>query len=542
MLNQRERPVYVVGHQCPDTDSAVSAVVYAQWLNAKGNGKRYAGIVLGELTSQTKWLFERAQTPLPALVPELRLSAADIAHRDVWTVDEQASLGDAMRILRQQHVNVLPVVNHDKQLVGVLSDRLPNFTYFSHFNMEDFMGILFELSDLVHGLGLTCWNPVSKEANGRLTLEREDLKSGDVLLTGDNPDDLAAAAKRNASAVIVCTRRRRSQWNKALSRGSDVGVYQFNGSLMALTSQLPHSIPIRNVMSSDYPESAPNDDIDEIKNKLHKTICAVPVVGPKKELLGVVSSTEILNAPRLKVILVDHFEQHQMGKGIEKAEILEIIDHHRVGTLETDSPIRVDCRPLGSTATILASRMEEENWRPTDSQALLLLGAIVADTLLLTSPTTTGIDRTQAVRLAEIAGVNLEEFGKSVLTHNDELLSKSPGDLLEKDLKEFQSGQVRFGIAQVETTDRTRLSDSMIAEFKRCLNVRRCKAGWDFLALMITDIFRGDGLVMMDDANKSRCERLLQNGQAAASLWPGCVSRKKQFLPTLLGRLRAHRG
>jgi manganese-dependent inorganic pyrophosphatase len=193
----------------------------------------------------------------------------------------------------------------------------------------------------------------------------------------------------------------------------------------------------------------------------------------------------------------------------------------------------VDCRPVGSTATIIACKFTEHGKRPSPAQAKLLLGAIVADTLLLTSPTTTEIDHQQAGLLARRAKVDLKKFGREVLVRNDETLERPAADLVEKDLKEFSSGNVRFAVAQIETVDRTRLNATSLKSFSNALRERRERGGWEFAALLITDIFRSDSLVLFDARSSALAHRLGVSGE----VWAGCVSRKKQFLPEILKRL-----
>src|ERR1700744_1642925 len=190
---------------------------------------------------------------------------------------------------------------------------------------------------------------------------------------------------------------------------------------MALVTQLPMAIPAGRLMQSDhFPKFTPEQTIPEISATLRQAPFALPVLNTDGTLYGLVSRTELLNTPRRRVVLVDHFEQHQAPEGIMDAEVLEVVDHHRVGTLETPLPIRVDCRPVGSTATILACKFNELGVRPSPAQAKLLLGAMIADTLLLTSPTTTDTDRHHAPLLARRARVDLAAFGREVLVRNDE--------------------------------------------------------------------------------------------------------------------------
>lgn len=303
---------------------------------------------------------------------------------------------------------------------------------------------------------------------------------------------------------------------------------------MALITQLPMAIPATRLMQTEkFPKLSPGQTVQEAQTALGQSQFALPVLNADGTLHGILSRAEILNAPRRRVVLVDHFEQHQAPEGIAEAEIVEIVDHHRIGTLETPQPIRVDCRPVGSTATIIACKFIEHGKRPTPAQAKLLLGAIVADTLLLTSPTTTHVDCHHAAALARIARVNLHSFGREVLVRNDETLQRPAAELIEKDLKEFSSGNTRFAVAQIETMDRTRLGPVHLENFATALRERRQREGWDVAALLVTDIFRGESIVLFDARTSALARQIGPSGE----VWAGCVSRKKQFLPELLKRL-----
>lgn len=529
----------MIGHRRPDTDSAVAATVHAQLMSQVDPHTDYEGVVLDDPGPQANWLFESAGVTAPRVIEGVQATVSDIMRREVATVSTRATLGDAIRIITTNRVSTVPVVDDDGALAGILSDRLPNCNYFYHFNVEDFLGVLFQLSDLVNGLRLDEWRAPAHAAHGRLTMELATLGEGDVLLATGSKEDLIAAAEAGAAAVILCTGTSRSSWTAALKRVDQTGVYRYQGSLLALASQLSMCIPVANAMATEHPFLTPDQSLQDIHGRVSHTNYALPVVGGTGELVGLVSRSDLLDAPRPRVILVDHFEKHQAAPGIDDCDIVEIIDHHRVGTLETHAPIRVDCRPVGSTATIIACKFGEAGLRPSRAQARLLLGAMISDTLLLTSPTTTDVDRGQARQLARRAGVDLKEFGREVLVRNDETLTKRPEDLVGKDLKEFSSGELRFGVAQVETVDRSRLDEGRLRAFAEATAQRRAREGWAFLALLITDVLRGDSLVFVDDTDARRREHLLgyRDGDSFVSLWPGCVSRKKQFLPTILSRL-----
>ncbi len=528
------RPSFVVGHQRPDTDSAVSAAVYADLLNTLSHDETFEGIVLGELSGQTKWLFAEAGTPLPRHVNHLHACVRDVARCEVFSIGQNAALGEALDLIMRHRIGVVPVLDGKRKLLGLLSDRMPAANYFYHANAEDFLGVLFSITDLERHFKLTRWQKPQTEAGGHIVLDMSRVSPGSLVLIGDQPELLAHCRDSGAAAVVTCASEKNSAWKNAMRACPGLGVFHYRGSLMALATQLPMAIPATRLMQSEgFPKLTPDQPLEEVQGALRQAQFALPVMNPDGSLFGVLSRTEVMNFPRGRVVLVDHFEQHQAPAGIADVDIIEIVDHHRVGTLETALPIRVDCRPVGSTATIIACKFAENDKRPTLAQAKLLLGAIVADTLLLTSPTTTEVDHQQAAVLAKLAKVELKEFGREVLVRNDETLDRSAAELVEKDLKEFSGNGVRFAVAQIETVDRSRLDGARLKKFASALHERRQRGGWEFAALLVTDIFRSDSLVLLDVKTPMMERKLGPSGE----VWAGCVSRKKQFLPEILKRL-----
>ena len=528
------RPTFVVGHQRPDTDSAVSAAVYAALLNSLSREETFEGLVLGELSAQTKWLFAEAGLPLPRQVSHLHARVRDVARRDVFSLGPDAALGEALHLIMRHRIGVVPVLDGERKLRGLLSDRMPMANYFYHANAEDFLGVLFSVADLEKFLKLARWQQPKTEAEGQIVLDLSRLTPGSLALIGDQPELLARCRDAGAALVITCAAEKNAAWKKAMRACPGLGVLHYRGSLMALVTQLPMAVPAARLMQAEnFPKLTPDQTIHEAQAALRQAQFALPVMNPDGTLFGVLSRTEIMSFPRGRVVLVDHFEQHQAPEGIADVDIVEIVDHHRVGTLETALPIRVDCRPVGSTATIIACKFAEHGKKPSSAQAKLLLGAIVADTLLLTSPTTTEVDCQQAAALARRAQVDLKKFGREVLIRNDETLERPAAELVEKDLKEFAGGGAKFAVAQIETVDRTRLDTAHLKQFATALRERRERGGWDFAALLITDIFRGDSVVLFD----AKSAVLAQSLGASGEVWAGCVSRKKQFLPEILKRL-----
>ncbi|MEI8342608.1 MAG: CBS domain-containing protein, partial [Verrucomicrobiota bacterium] len=413
--------VFVAGHQRPDADTAVSAFVAARLKGALDPDREYQPILPGEANQQTRWIFERAGESLPAVHPDIRHTVGEGMSLDFISICEDAHLAEAVDLMHQSSGSLIPVVKQDGTLAGVLSDRLPQSRYFYNFNAEDYLGQLLHLQDVVSAIGLV---PLRKKqtllpsAPGTFrlgsvpaTVARESWTADDVVLCGAQPEVVEIAAEKKVRAVIFADCDF-SEAKTLVARHAALPAFHFSGSLMSLVSQLPMAIPVSIIMERNVARLSPDQLLEDVRELVAHTPHALPVVDEAGLLLGILTKVDMIEERKRLIILVDHFERNQSVRGIEQAEILEIIDHHRVGNIETMQPVRVDCRPVGSTASILAAQYAEAGLQPSRSESILLLGSLVSDTLLLTSPTTTPSDVALAKQLAKRARVNLQEFGR----------------------------------------------------------------------------------------------------------------------------------
>lgn len=530
--------VFVVGHKCPDTDAVVAAVVAARLLARTRPEAEYEALMQGMGNSQTAWLFAEAGAELPRIRTDVRPTVGETCH-PARALTPERPLGEALDLLHERGYSLIPVVDADGRLVGAVGHTLSAARYLTHFNLEDFLGTLLTLPELVGGLGLLALNaagagevPEMTHGSFRVWPGGPAPKAGDVVLAGAVAGAVPAAEMAGAAALVLadCSVEEARGW----AANTEVPVYYFAGSLMALITQLPRAIPVGKIMSTDVPTAAPDDLLEDLRALFVRTPHALPVVDGQGKLTGMISRREALQPPRRGLVLVDHFERTQTVRGWEDAEIMQIIDHHRVGGLETVEPARVDCRPLGSTASILALRFAEAGLEPDVVEAKLLLGALVADTLLLTSPTTTPTDRELAPRLAAAAGVELAKFGREVLARNDGLALETAAALVARDLKEFSRGETRFLLGQIETVDLGLLDATRTTALGVALDEMRSRAGAAFAITMVTDVLRGVSRLLVADPEARRARHIV--GPVADGERP-MVSRKKQLVPLVLERL-----
>ena len=551
--------VHVVGHQCPDTDAVVSAVIAARLLARTRPGPDYVPLMQGVANPQTAWLFATAGIPLPRIRADVRPTVRE-ACRPARALATDRPLGEALDLIQAHAYSIVPVTHPDGRLAGVIGHALPDSPHLTHFNLEDFLGILVTVPELAAGLDLRPLNPAATRlldnasasatpsasaapppANGafRLFPGGPAPHAGDVLLAGTVPAAAPAADQARAAALIHadCPEAEARAWCASAA----TPAFHYAGSLMALVTQLPRAIPVGRILTADAPVASPDDLLEDLRALFVRTPHALPVVEPDGRLLGMISRREALQPPRRGLVLVDHFERGQTVRGWEQAEIVQIIDHHRVGGLETIEPALVDCRPLGSTASILALRYAEAGLTPDAAEARLLLGALIADTLLLTSPTTTATDRELAPRLAALAGVDLAVFGREVLARNDSLATDSPAALVARDLKEFSRGDLRFLLGQIETVDLALLDEERATALVTALDDARRRAGAAFALTMVTDVLGGLSRLLLADPDPRRTRHLLDGPPSPIGVERPIVSRKKQLVPLVLEKLASYR-
>ncbi|GAB5558381.1 MAG: putative manganese-dependent inorganic diphosphatase [Synoicihabitans sp.] len=540
--------VFVAGHQRPDTDAAVSAHVMAKLRQRLDRRRQYQPLLLGEPNRQTRWLFKQARTALPPERRDIRWTVAESMRELPIALPPNARLGDAIGILQNHRISMIPVVDDENHFLGVVSPRLPRNEYFFNFNVEDYLGLLLSIEDVVAAFSLRAIHtnpsgpPPSRLGSFRVASGKvSKIESGDVLFAPADAKLIRSAERAGAQAVIVADAKLKDA-RAAAQAARAMPVYFYPGSMLALLSSLSLAIPLQSVMAGEIETLRPEQRLDQVLGTLAKAKHALPVLDAEGKLVGVLSQNDAIARPARPLILVDHFERTQTVVGVDQAAIEEIVDHHRVGAIETLMPARVDCRPVGSTATIIACQFEEAGLEPKPREALLLLGALVSDTLLLTSPTTTAIDRRVGPQLAKIAGVELDFFGREVLHQNDELADGAPDKLVERDVKAFVRGEVHFGAAQLETVDLGQLtaerSEALVAALERL----RQRSGWATAALIVTDVLKGDSRLFVADEDGDRRGWLLEDAPVdRGRLHRGMVSRKKQLLPFLFERLDTFR-
>jgi manganese-dependent inorganic pyrophosphatase len=537
-------PHYIVGHKNPDSDTIVSAYVLA-WLHQQINPEANAcAIRLGDANPQTLWLFEQADCELPPLKKSCLYIASEIA-RAVPLVDEDCPLREALETMQRAETNFVAIVDKDNRPKGLVSDRTPRTNYLLQCNIEDMIGTLLNFGHLIRGLPLEplTERPIKEIHRLDVPIHKSNV-AGDwdaqtVIIIGDRELFLDSIDDNPPGAIIITGVDR----TRALEIAAQVScpVYRFGGSVISMLTRLPGCFPASAAMLEDFTSIDESAQENEINRSLQESHLGLIVLDAEGRVSGTISAVDVLKLKCPRVSLVDHSERGQSIHGLDKAEIVEIIDHHRLGDIETIQPLHIDVRPLGSTASILYDRIQEASVELPPHIAKLLLGALISDTLLLNSPTCTASDKVRARKLAKIADVDLQAYGLEVLRRNDRLATAPPEQLVSSDCKQFSFEDITFLAAQLETVDLAVLTEEREAALHEAFTHTVTHAGVAFGALMLTDVLIGQSRIIIVSTDTHWKEvHLPATVQQSKLPWieESFVSRKKQLIPLLMKNIQ----
>lgn len=533
----------VIGHKNPDTDASTAAAALAALINELGwfGGGAHA-CILGPLPPQARYVFQRAGLNQPRLVDHLRPRLGDIATTKVETLSPQDTLRDAAQRLISGSHTVLPVVDEKQHLLGMFSHRRDAFKHMLAFSMIPLLGHLMSWSQICKLPQSVLFerNSVPEEILGSLRVALANQSSD----FGCESDDILVCASLDAwrqipesqrpSRVIVVGNSSKSNPDEP----EPDSWISYAGDVPSLLYDLQLQVEVGALDLGTGTCLGVRDEVRDVLDLVTSAHHAVPVLDEQGKLFGLVATSDLQRSVARKLVLVDHFETSQSAPGLEHCEVVAIFDHHRVGSLETNQPVLVNCRPVGSSCTIVACSYRENAATPSPAVATLMLGGIISDTLGLRSPTTTEVDREQVKWLCEIAQLDWDTFSLEVLMSGDDLLTADPASIWERDRKEFTVANRNFSIAQLETVSLEGLSDDHLQKFRQLLGDHHRKSGEHCSYLFVTDVLKGFswGTCFERDGTVGAFKRAF--GQQAARpdfcLMPGVVSRKKQVLPKLL--------
>ena len=535
-------PILVFGHRNPDNDSICSAVAYAHLKNITDPDGVYVPARLGPVPAETAWVFERFGVDLPDEIAHVRTRVRDAMTEDAIVARADDNLLTAGRLMREHGVRALPVVGDGGVVRGLLNQSILAELYIDETEMRGFEKMPVTVGQVAEVLG---GRIIAGDGSARLAgnvligaMEPETMTSyiapGDTLIVGDRVRTQPRALEAGAACLVISGGHQPGAdvLELARERGAAIVSSQHNTYTTARLVNLAHAVS--GVMDIAPLVVGPDALLAEVAEDLmESTHREALVVDDEGRLIGILTRTNLARGVRRRVVLLDHNELSQSAPGVEDAAVVEIVDHHRVGDVQTTAPILFLNMPVGSTATIVAERYRELGVTPPDGMAGNMLSAVLTDTVLLKSPTTTAVDRAVADRLAAQLGLGAIEFGLEMFKARTAGAAFSAADAVSADLKEYRSGDLTIGVAQVETVDLASYLDRA-DELASALESFRAGKGLDLAMLLVTDVVR-EGSQVFAAGKKRVAERAFGVDLSAGSVWmDGVLSRKKQVASRLL--------
>lgn len=536
--------VYVSGHKNPDTDSICSAIAYSYLLNAT-NKYNAIPVRLGEVNRETEYILKRFGIEHPILLKTVKQKVEDLNYDKVTVFSKDLTLKTAWFLLKQQNLKSAPILDEHGQLLGLLSTSNIIEGYMDQWDSEVLKKAKTPVENVIDTLeaNVIYLNEALKVINGDIHIAamsgneaKKRIHENDVVIVGgDRSDDLEELISVKPSLIILTGSLTSNEHvvNKCKEQGISIVSTPFN--TYQTSQQIVQAVPVEYVMiKGDIKTFSTDDTLDYMKEVMSETrYRGYPVIDLNNRCVGSISRFALLKGLRKKVILVDHNERGQSIPGIEEADILEIVDHHRVADIQTVGPLLFRGEPLGSTATIVTRMFEEQDVEMPSHIAGLLLGAVISDTLLFKSPTCTPVDTKIAKKLAEIAGVDIQEFAMEMFKAGTSLVGKTVDEIFNQDFKKFSFDNLQVGVAQVNSMD----IEGFLPYKKDMLDYMNKFAednNLEFTLLLLTDIINANSEIFVGGPRPELVEKAfnVQLIDRQGTL-EGVISRKKQVVPAI---------
>ena len=535
--------VYVTGHRNPDTDSIAAAIGYAELKRRLDPRDDYVAVRLGEVNDQTRWVLEQSGAPEPDFLPHVFLRVRDVMRHRFPVASRNAPVREVGLKMGGEGLELVPIVDEGGALAGVITERALARRYVresqeaSRLDAPTAVGAIVEVlqGELVAG--------ADRDVSGRVFVLAMDARSptavtaGDVAVVGDREDAQRRAIEIGVGLLVTSNGVVPGDDVLALARERGTPVVVSPLDSYVTSRMITLSAPCRALSEGD-PLTVRADDLvtdvsDEVKDVHYRA--AVAVDGDRRPI-GLVTRADLVRPEPRRVLLVDHGEAAQSVPGVEHAEIVEILDHHHIGSIETKLPVMATFDPVGSTATLVIERFRHNGMEPSRATATMLLGGILSDTVILNSPTTTERDRAAVDYLERVLAIDATEFGREMFERTSDVSGLSAQQIVARDLKEYDLGGGRtMSIAQIETVGNALVDRK--DELLGALRALRDEHDYALSALMVTDILaRGTNLLAAGETGAA--ERAFgAHADGGAIELPGVMSRKKQVAPKLLAAM-----
>ena len=538
--------VVVIGHRNPDTDSICSAIAYAELKN-KTSSLVCEARRAGRMNQETEFVLKRFGVAPPRMCTDVNPKIRDVDYREMPGIPGSTSLRKAWEIMRDQKIDTLPITSADNELEGIITVK-----DIATANMDVFdTGVLATsrttYKNILETLGGTMVvgneNAVCTTGHIRIgtatpEMLENNVEKGDIVILTNRYESQLCAIEKEASLLIICNGAKVGRTIQRIAEETGVAIMTAPCDTYAAGKLMSQCAPISYYMTRDdimkFTLVTPVADVTRVMAKVRHRY--FPILDEDGKYCGMVSRRNIIALRKRRIILVDHNEATQAVEGFDQAEILEIIDHHRIGSLETSGPVYFRNQPVGCTATIITQMYDENGVEIRPQIAGLLLAAILSDTLVFRRPTCTPVDVSTANRLAKIAGVEIDAFASEMFEAGEKLDGKTPEEVFLQDFKVFMCGDVRFGVAQGSYMTRKNLkaAQQLLAPY---LPEACGKQNVEDLYMLLTDVPKEESVVICTGRH---ADEMLRSGfekepeEDGSWVLPGVVSRKKQFIPALM--------
>ena len=538
--------VVVIGHRNPDTDSICSAIAYAELKN-KTSSLVCEARRAGRMNQETEFVLKRFGVAPPRMCTDVNPKIRDVDYREMPGIPGSTSLRKAWEIMRDQQIDTLPITSADNELEGIITVK-----DIATANMDVFdTGVLATsrttYKNILETLGGTmvvgnenavCTTGHIKIGTATPEMLENNVEKGDIVILTNRYESQLCAIEKEASLLIICNGAKVGRTIQRIAEETGVAIMTAPCDTYAAGKLVSQCAPISYYMTRadimKFTLVTPVADVTRVMAKVRHRY--FPILDEEGKYCGMVSRRNIIALRKRRIILVDHNEATQAVEGFDQAEILEIIDHHRIGSLETSGPVYFRNQPVGCTATIITQMYDENGVEIRPQIAGLLLAAILSDTLVFRSPTCTPVDVSTAHRLAKIAGVEIDAFASEMFEAGEKLDGKTPEEVFLQDFKVFMCGDVRFGVAQGSYMTRKNLkaAQKLLTPY---LPEACGKQNVEDLYMLLTDVPKEESVVICTGRH---ADEMLRSGfekepeEDGSWALPGVVSRKKQFIPALM--------
>ena len=547
-MNIEPKKVWVVGHKNPDTDSICAAISYAYLKNQLGE-REYVPKRAGAISEETRYVLDYFKAEDPELITDVGAQLKDISIRKTTGVSSQISLKKAWETMKKLDVVTLPVTNRLGKLEGIIVTKDIATSYMDVYDSHVLSKARTQYKNIAETLDgkIISGNEHAYFMRGKVVIGASDIEymvefveSDDLVILGSRKEAQIRALEANASCLIIGCGFDVDEDVIAMARKKDCVVITTAYDSFSIARLINQSMPIKEFMTKDNIVTFDIDDyVDDVKETMSKIRHRdFPILDENGYYIGMVSRRNLMSMQKKQVILVDHNEKSQAVDNIGEAEILEIIDHHRIGSLETISPVYFRNQPLGCSSTIIYQMFGEKGIEIPKQIAGLLLSAILSDTLMFRSPTCTQLDIMAAEALAKIADVEIEKYARDMFRAGSDFKNKTTEEIFYTDFKVFHTEEYDFGVAQISAMGRDEL-DQVGKQLKPFMKEVLGEKRLDMVYVMLTDILEESSKVIFEghDAGQILADAFETEEDPDGILLEGIVSRKKQMIPTLMNAM-----